>query len=606
MHTLAVDQGWSAALGLVAAGVLLGVLPALLPRVLARRRARQAGDEVERTAGHEAARAALLQVQDADADAVVERATDLVRAALWRDDVEVRLHRPAEDRAEAHVAVAPGAPPLDVRGAAFVQEVGLVVDALVERAWLRERLDRTVRTDPLTGLANRMALDARLDPATDDALLLVDVDTFRAVNDVHGHATGDAVLRDVAGHLRRAAGGAFVARLGADQFVVLPGGDEAGHEAGHEAGREAGREAGQDIAHDTAHDTRRDHGVDAAGSLADLAERVAGELPGGTGVAVRLSAGLASRSAGERRPVPLLQRAEAALEEARATGAGWLAFDAAMEERRAGEHRRRAAMLAGVADQRFVAHLQPIVDVRTLAVAGVEALARWERGDEVLSPAAWLPLAEESGLIVPIGADMLRQAALVHDRHGLAVSVNVAPQQLTDPGFVATVEQSWGARPWSALTLEITEGALLVTEEVLPALVALRARGARISLDDFGTGFSSLARLVDLPVDELKIDRSFVQALGTGRGRAVLAAVVELARAHDLAVVAEGVETPDQLAALAGLGVDHVQGYLLGRPSPEPRARAVVELPEPHRRRWAAHVRAAASASAPTGARAAR
>ncbi|WP_129339799.1 putative bifunctional diguanylate cyclase/phosphodiesterase [Cellulomonas endophytica] len=521
----------------------------------------------------------------ADVDEVLAAARDRARTVLGRPDLDVRVHLLPQDRAEVEVVVPAHAPPLDVTGRAFGDALGLALSSVAERRWLTRRLDRTVRTDPLTGLANRLALDARLQAAVTApdprplTLLLADVDGFRAVNDVHGHQAGDALLGDVGRHLQRAAGTAFVARLGADQFVVLV-----------------------------------DERLDGA-ATERLAGRLGGPVTSGAHVQVRLTLGTGTWVPGEDEGSDaLLHRAEAALLEARRTGATWLPFDVAMEERAAGEHRRRAAMLAAVADRRFVAHYQPIVCARSLTVVGAEALARWVDGGTPVAPALWLPLAESSGLVVPIGADMLRQAAATNARTGLPVSVNVAPQQLTDAGFLDAVDAAWGDRPFSELTLEITEGALMATQEVLPVLTALRDRGARISLDDFGTGYSSLARLADLPVDELKIDRSFVVASGTDQGRAVLAAILELARAHGLDVVAEGVEDAAQLAVLTALGVDHVQGYLLGRPAPEPVSGTLLVpgvQPQPdagvaHRARWAGRVRSAASASAPTGGRAAR
>jgi len=199
----------------------------------------------------------------------------------------------------------------------------------------------------------------------------------------------------------------------------------------------------------------------------------------------------------------------------------------------------------------------------------LEALARWSHRGTMLQPAEWLPLAEESGLIIPIGEALMASARAGYDRFQLPIAVNVAARQISEPDFLAQVGRAWGDSDWVRLTIEVTESALLADDAAATLkLEALRERGVRIALDDFGTGYSSLSRLATLPVDILKIDQSFVREIGTQRGLAVLRAIVGLAEAHELEVIAEGVEQASQLTALVELGVSRVQGNLLGRAAP--------------------------------------
>jgi len=204
-------------------------------------------------------------------------------------------------------------------------------------------------------------------------------------------------------------------------------------------------------------------------------------------------------------------------------------------------------------------------------------LARWKHGSELRPPGDWLPLAEETGLIVQIGQQMFAAARRGMEEFDLPVAVNVAARQLDEPDFVTHVERSWGTDAWDRLTIEVTESALLYdAHHVRASLVALADRGVKIALDDFGTGYNSLSRLGELPIHTLKIDRTFVHDIGTIEGAAVLRAILALAGAHGFGVVAEGVERRSELQALVAMGVTVVQGHMLGRPAPgvPPRRRS--------------------------------
>jgi EAL domain-containing protein (putative c-di-GMP-specific phosphodiesterase class I) len=195
-------------------------------------------------------------------------------------------------------------------------------------------------------------------------------------------------------------------------------------------------------------------------------------------------------------------------------------------------------------------------------------------------PGEWLPFAEETGLIVPIGRRVLDVARAGAARMNLPVMVNVAARQLAEPSFLEQLTADLGPGGWAGLTLEITESALLQDlPHVIESLATLRERGVRIAIDDFGTGYSSFARLANLPVDVLKIDRAFVAQVTTDEGRAVVRAIATLAEAYKLDVVAEGVETVEQLDELVALGIPKLQGYLLGRPAAGRPSPVVVPRP---------------------------
>lgn len=405
-----------------------------------------------------------------------------------------------------------------------------------ERQALAARLHRAAFVDALTGLPTRAALDEHLAgemaAGLRPALVLVDIEGLKHTNDRHGHAGGDRLLVHTAGHLTRELGdGVFVARTGGDEFAaVLPG------RMSPDELRALGRRLRESLV-----------------APSDLVVRP------------RLTVGVAHAVCDS--PVELQRHADLAMVEARASHAGVVYFDDRLREREDGRVAVRADLERAVAEGRIIAHFQPVADTATLQVVGVEVLARWQDGDTLRAPASWLPLAEETGLIVEIGEQMFAAARAASDRFGLPMAVNVAARQLDEPDVLGQIERGWGDGAWDRLTIEVTESALAHDDHhVRAVLTELAGRGVRIALDDFGTGYNSLARLGTLPLHVLKIDKSLVDSATTDEGLAVLRAVVGLAEAHGLEVVAEGVEQRAQLHALLGLGVDLVQGNLVGRP----------------------------------------
>ena len=395
--------------------------------------------------------------------------------------------------------------------------------------------------DPLTGLANRRGLDEALQHLLDDlprsgdrlSAALLDLDHFKAVNDTRGHAAGDEVLCQVADAWTRALPRrAVLARHGGDEFaLLLPG---------------------------------------FAGPAAlELVRRLCAEHPG-----VRLSVGVAEHQVGDG-AAQLMRRADQALYAAKAAGRGRCELDGATEC--GGDLARDLAGAVAAGD--VVVHFQPIVELCSGTVVGVEALARWthpERGP--VPPVEFIAVAEQHGLIGALGEQVLRaacsQLATLHAETGrrLRLGVNASGLQLCDPGFPERVAAVLAETGWPAgeVVLEVTESLLEADSEVaVAALHALRALGIRVALDDFGTGYSSFSRLDTLPVDVLKVDSSFIATTTSSVRRAqMLRSIVGLAGALGLDVVAEGVETAGQDELLRSVGCTFGQGWLHGRPVP--------------------------------------
>jgi len=416
--------------------------------------------------------------------------------------------------------------------------------------------------DVLTGLPNRALVEDRLTQALalatrhDQrvALLLIDLDRFKTINDTHGHHAGDELIIAVAQRLSNIVRASdTVGRIGGDEFiVVMPD-------------------------------------VDNIGQVQSLAQRIIDELSEpftlfGSDVWSGASIGLALAPKDGVDRLELMRKADIALYEAKSGGRGtYRQFERAMDE----SVRTRQTIAA---DLRTALHThqglevwyQPLMDIGGQQMVGIEALLRWHhpaRG--LIAPGEFIAIAEETGLIIPLGEWVLAEACVTQQRFPeLLVAVNVSPVQFRSTGFVervmAIVSQS-GGDP-KRLELEITEGVLIEDErEARAIIVALRDAGFRIALDDFGTGYSSLNYLSNFPVDKIKIDRSFTQSLGVAENSvAIVESVVKLGHAMGLMVTAEGVETPGQMSALADAGCNQLQGYLFSQAVPADQLAALM------------------------------
>ncbi len=423
---------------------------------------------------------------------------------------------------------------------------------VTERKRVEDQIIHMARHDDLTGLPNRVLLRERLEQALaltgrgrDCALLCLDLDNFKAVNDTFGHPVGDGLLLAVAERLRACVREVdTVTRLGADEFAILLFGLDRPESAG---------ELGQRIARILLEPFEiEEHSIVTGASI---------------GIAIAPQDG--------NTPDKLLKSADTALSRAKQDERGGYRFfepdmDARLQARMAMERDLRQAL----ANQEFELAYQPVFNLAANTISGFEALLRWRhpvRG--MVSPGQFIPLAEETGLIVPIGAWVLRQACaeVANWPAPVKVAVNLSVAQFKQTALVDTVKQALAASGAAAarLELEITESMLLTNSaNTLAMLHDLRDLGTSIAMDDFGTGYSSLSYLRSFPFDKIKIDQSFIRDLSDRPDSiAIVRAIISLGRSLGMVTTAEGVETPEQLAQLKREGCDEVQGYLFSRPT---------------------------------------
>ena len=462
--------------------------------------------------------------------------------------------------------------PVDISLSPLETEEGTLVSAAIRDVTERKRAEMALAHhamhDAMTGLPNRLLLEDRLTQAlvrsrrsgAPVSVLFLDLDRFKVINDSLGHTVGDLLLREVARLLLETVRPSdTVARFGGDEFVIVT-------------------EGGPD----------RDAPV-------ALAHRVAKVLAvpvqlGGTEVSVTVSIGMATAGAHDDAE-SLLRDADAAMYRAKEQGRDLcVMFDGAMRAGATARMETESALRGAIERNELSVEYQPVVDLTSGRVVGVEALARWNHPElGVVLPSQFIPLAEETGLIVALGASILEQACCEvagwnrnrPDLPPLSLAVNLSPRQLLTPALPGVVGDALSRSGLDArlLCLEITESVLLDdADSSARALQVLKELGVRIAVDDFGTGYSSLTYLKRFPVDTLKIDRSFVDGLDgadQGRGdRAIVAGIVDLAHALGLTTVAEGVESAKQLERLRALGCEQVQGYFLSRPLAGPVAEA--------------------------------
>jgi diguanylate cyclase (GGDEF)-like protein/PAS domain S-box-containing protein len=438
-----------------------------------------------------------------------------------------------------------------------------------ERKAFEEQLSHQTFHDATTGLANRALFQDRVEHALSRqqrgdqaiAVLFMDLDDFKTINDSLGHAVGDELLAEVARRVRACLRSAdTVARLGGDEFGVLV------ENAGYERAAEVAERLLQSL---------------------EPAVRLEGKE-----VFVRASIGIAMGDDDRRGPAgaeELLRNADVAMYTAKSQGKGrYRLFEPKMHSEVLRRLELKADLQRAVDSNEFVVHYQPVVVLNTGRISGVEALVRWRHPTQgVLPPLEFIPLAEETGLIVPIGRWVLQEAckqavrfqARVPDGQTLTMSVNLSARQLQHPDLVEEVRQalqSTGLEP-SSLVLEITETVMMADVEMsLLRLEELKQLGVRLAIDDFGTGYSSLTYLRRFPIDILKVDKSFVDEVNKGSEEAVLAAkIIELAASLQMMPVAEGIERPEQLERLLQLECDLGQGFYFARPLAPP---AVDEL----------------------------
>lgn len=421
--------------------------------------------------------------------------------------------------------------------------------------------------DPLTGLANRIALLKRLDQALNQAaqdgdyqfvLLFLDCDRFKIVNDSLGHEVGDRLLISIAERLQQILNpGDLLARLGGDEFAIF---------------------------------LDRIDGMTCAIQLAEqILQRIAEPFCLAEQIVfINASIGIVLGDAQYEKPEHLLRDADTAMYHAKAAGkAQYRLFDTTMYKTALHRLQLEMELRQAIAEHQFVLYYQPIVNLQTGTIDSLEALVRWQHPTRLIPPAEFIGVAEETGLVNAIGALVLREAChqlrdwqkqrLVDPN--LSVSVNVSAHQLAQPNLIQQILHILAETELEPqyLKLELTESAIMQNaDSATQILQALRQHRIELSMDDFGTGYSSLSYLRSFPVNYLKIDRSFIQGLGqTSKELNLVAVILAIARTMDIKVIAEGIETADQLAHLRSLNCDFGQGYLFSKPLP---AHQIIDL----------------------------
>ena len=445
---------------------------------------------------------------------------------------------------------------------------------VTERRSAESQLNYQATHDALTGLRNRPVFIESLRQAlaharrsqSTDAVLFVDLDRFKTVNDSMGHLIGDEVLVAVARRLHAATRNVdTVARLAGDEFVVL-------------CPDLPDTEAAERRAHEIAH---------------VISQPIA--VSSGRQVVITASIGISFVRGGGADPEELLRDADVAMYHAKERGRARVErFDQALRAQAQRRFDIERDLRIAIDEGQLAVHYQPIASMLTNRIVGVEALVRWNHPTRgAIPPVEFIPIAEETGLVLPLGAWVLEQAcaqmarwqATVPGAHAMHLSVNLSGRQLGDPELVATIAEALrgSGLDSESLWLEITESVLMDDAAgAARTLAAVRALGVHLVIDDFGTGYSSLAYLKRFPVDVLKIDRSFVDGLGTDpESEAIVHAVIGLARSLNLSVVAEGVETTEQLAELRRLNCTMCQGYLIARPMPAEEVDFQIAVPAP-------------------------
>jgi diguanylate cyclase len=495
-----------------------------------------------------------LSLPDAQGLGTLERVRDA------HPSVPIVVLTGTDDEAQAVQAVQEGAQDYLIKGQVDGHLLGRAIRYAIERKFAEVQLSHQALHDPLTGLANRALLMERLAQAlarierhpSSVAVLFLDIDRFKTINDNFGHEVGDSVLACIGDRLRKALRPEDMAsRFGGDEFVVLC----------------------EDLEDDR-------HVVTIAKrigrSISEPISLEAGEVVVTTSIGIAVARGIGDR------PEVLLRDADAAVYRAKERGRDRFEFfDQRMRTRLLRRSMRESELRHAIDAGELRLYYQPLVLLDDLRVGRVEALVRWEHPRlGLLLPREFIPVAEETGFIVDLGSWVLREACCQTvrwehaspDQRSISTAVNVSPRQLDHPDFEDTVWQileETGAEPKN-LWFEITETALMdPARPVLEMLGRLRERGIHLAIDDFGTGYSSLSHLRQFSIDELKVDQTFVQGLERdGEDSSIVAAVVNLAHNLGLSAVAEGVETAEQSRRVQLVGCDLAQGFYFAAPEP--------------------------------------